>query len=47
MLSKFPKFVPKIGKLSLNSLISIRSFAVSPHMKDLADYDLKDIPVDK
>ena len=47
MLSIFRKFVPKIGMKPLNSFISFRTFAVSPHMKDLADYNLEDVPVDK
>ena len=48
MLSKFTKFIPKIGKISsFNTLIPYRAFGMSPHMKDLADYNLKDVPVDK
>ena len=45
MLSRFTKFIPKIGKIS--TLIPFRAFGVSPHMRDLADYNLKDVPVDK
>ena len=47
MLNKIPNFISRIGKKSLNQFTQFRAFAVSPHMKDLADYDLKDISVDK
>ena len=47
MFNKIPSFVSRIGKKSLSQFTQFRAFAVSPHMKDLADYDLRDISVDK
>lgn len=31
----------------LSPQISRRTFAISPHMKDIADYDLPDLSVDR